>query len=312
MSSRYLLRRIAYMIPILFGITLVTFFLFNVAGGDPAAQKAGTHPNPEVIAQLRHELGLDQSLPRQYLFFLKQIATADFGRSWATQQKVSDMIVDGMGPSLSLTIPAFLLTLLLTVSISLILARFRGSAMDRTAMVIALAMESVSSLVFILAFQYLLAYRLDFFPISGWDTSWVYRWGFLLLPIFIYVVVSTGSHILFYRTVFIDEIYQDYVRTARAKGLGEKTILFKHVLRNALIPIITLVVLQMPFLILGSLLLETFFGIPGLGGILVQAINNADFPVIKAMTVFGAILYMVFQLLSDVLYSWVDPKVQLR
>jgi len=173
-------------------------------------------------------------------------------------------------------------------------------------------MESVSSLVFILALQYFLAYRLDLFPISGWDESWIHRWTYLTLPIIIYVVVSVGSHILFYRTVFIDEIYQDYVRTARAKGLTERIILFKHVLRNALIPIITLVVLQMPFLILGSLLLETFFGIPGLGGILVQAINNADFPVIKAMTVFGAVLYMIFQLISDVLYSVVDPKVQLR
>jgi peptide/nickel transport system permease protein len=309
---KYIFRRTLYMIPILFGITLITFVLFNVAGGDPATQRAGRHASAEQIETIRKELGLDRSLPMQYLFFVKQIATMDFGRSWSTQQSVGNMILEGLGPSLCLAVPGFLITLLITVSISLFLARYRGSTGDRATMVAALACESISSLVFILALQYTLAYSLGWFPISGWEDGWLERWFYLELPILIYVVVSLGSNILFYRTIFIDEMYQDYVRTARAKGLPEGRILFLHILRNALIPIITIVVLTIPSLMLGSLLAENFFGIPGLGNMLVLAINNSDFPVIKAMTVIGAILYMVFQLFSDVLYAVVDPKVQLR
>lgn len=309
---KFILRRTLYMIPILFGITLITFLLFNVAGGDPAAARAGKHATAEEIQLIRQELGLDRPLYMQYVFFLKQIVTFDFGRSWATKQKITTMIGDGLWTSLSLTGPAFLLTEIITISLALLLARYRGGVFDKTTIVACLAFESVSSLVFILGLQYYLGYELGFFPISGWDPSWTGRWSYLILPIIIYVVISLGFNILFYRTVFLDEIFQDYVRTGRAKGLSERKLLFKHVLKNAMIPIITLVVLQMPFLILGSLLLESFFGIPGLGGIIYQAIQNADFPVIKAMTFTGAVLYMVFQLFSDVLYAVVDPKVQLR
>ncbi len=309
---KYVLRRLLYMIPILFGVTLLTFCLFNVVGGDPAAQKAGRHATAEQIEMVRKELGLDRPLHLQYLYFLRQIATLDFGHSWATQQNVSTMIAEGIGPSLCLTVPAFFLTIVLTVMCGLVFARYRGSTLDRSGMVFALAAQSISSLVVIIAFQYIFAYKLNLFPVSGWEPGWVERWSYLFLSIIIYIVVSFGENVLFYRAVFIDEIYQDYVRTARAKGVPEALILFKHILRNALVPIITLVVLQMPLLILGSLLLENFFGIPGLGGMLVLAINNSDFPVIKAMTVIGAILYMIFQLFSDVLYAVVDPKVQLR
>jgi len=175
-----------------------------------------------------------------------------------------------------------------------------------------LGLMSLSSLIYILYGQYFLSYKMEMFPISGWDSSWIGRWEYLILPILIFIILSLGGNILFYRTVFIDEMYQDYVRTARAKGLSQRSVLFKHVLKNAMIQIITQVALAMPFLILGSLLLENFFSIPGVGGLMVQAIQNSDFPVIKAFTVLGAIVYMVFQLISDVLYAVVDPKVQLR
>lgn len=309
---KYILRRIVYMIPILFGITLLTFFLFNVVGGDPAAARAGRHATAHEIQLIREELGLNQSLPMQYVHYVKQIFTADFGRSWATKQKISQMIEDGMGPSLSLTLPGFLLSTLISISLALLVARYRGGKFDRITMISCLGLESISSLVFILFFQYILAYQLGLFPISGWDPDFIGRWSYLLLPIIIYVFVTLGYNVLFFRSVFLDEIFQDYVRTARSKGLDEKTILFKHVLRNAMVPIITVTVLQIPFLILGALLLESFFGIPGLGGMLVQAINNADFPVIKAMVVLLAILYMLGQLASDILYAVVDPKIQLR
>ncbi len=309
---KYIIRRIVYMIPILFGITLLTFFIFNVVGGDPAAARAGRHATAQEIQVIRAELGLDKPLPVQYINYVKQILTFDFGRSWATKQEITQMIDDGVSPSLSLTLPGFLLSTLISIALALLVARYRGGRFDRFTMISSLGLESVSSLVFILFFQYILAYQMGLFPISGWDPSFIGRWNFLLLPIMIYVFVTLGYNVLFFRSVFLDEIFQDYVRTARSKGLDEKTILFKHVLRNAMVPIITVTVLQIPFLILGSILLESFFGIPGLGGMLVQAINNADFPVIKAMVVILAILYMFGQLASDILYAVVDPKIQLR
>ena len=308
----YILKRILYMIPILFGITLVTFLLFNVAGGDPAAQVAGRYATQKKINEIRQQMGLDKPLLFQYLDYVKNMAKLDFGRSWSSQQKISTMILSGIGASLSLTLPSFLLVLLITISLALLLVYYRGSVLDKSVMIFCLALMSISSLVYILYFQYALGYRAGLFPISGWDPSWWGRWQYLALPILIFVSIQIGSNVLFYRTVFLDEIFQDYVRTARAKGLAPQTIMFKHILRNALVPIITLTVLQMPFLILGSLLVESFFGIPGLGGIIYQAIQNSDFPVIKAMTFLSAILYMMFQLLADLAYAVVDPKIQLR
>ncbi len=300
------------MIPILFGVILVTFLLFNVAGGDPAAQAAGKYATPERIAEIKAELGLDQPLFTQLLVYTKQVMTFDFGRSWSTKQSITTMVAEGVGPSLSLTLPGFFLAQIISVCLALLIAHFRRSFFDKGMMVFCLALMSLSSLVYILFAQYIMAYQWGVFPISGWDSSFTGRWEYLILPIIIFVIISLGSDVLFYRTVFLDELYQDYVRTARSKGLGETKILFKHILRNALIPIITLTVYQMPHLIVGSLLLESFFGIPGLGGLIYQAIQNADFPVIKAMTVIGAVLYMLFHLLSDVMYAVVNPKIQLR
>lgn len=309
---KYTARRLLYTIPILFGVTLICFFLFNVAGGDPAAQAAGRHASAEQIAVLRAELGLDKPLHIQYVQYLKQIVNFDFGRSWSTHQTISSMFLSGVGPSLSITGPAFLISLLITIPLALLLGYLRDSVFDKSVMIFCLALISISSLVYVLAGQYFLAYKLGLFPVSGWDDSLSGRWEYATLPILIIVSLSLGGEILFYRTVFIEELNQDYVRTARAKGLSNKKVLLKHVLKNALIPIITLVVLQVPFLILGSILIESFFGIPGLGGLLVQAINNADFPVIKAMIVILTLLYTTFNLISDLLYAVVDPKVRLE
>ncbi|MBX3020799.1 MAG: ABC transporter permease [Bdellovibrionales bacterium] len=299
------------MIPILFGITLVTFLLFNVAGGDPAAQAAGRYATPERLAQIREQMGLDKPLLEQYLHMVKQLATFDFGRSWSSRQEISGLIWAGIGPSLSVTFPAFVLSLLITIPFSLLLAAKRNTAIDKGTMVTCLGLISISSVVYVLAGQYFLAYKLGWFPVSGWDPSWDGRWQYATLPILIMVSLSLGADILFFRTVFVEEMFQDYVRTARSKGLSNAKILLKHVLKNGMVPIITAVVLQIPFLITGSLLIESFFGIPGLGGLIYQAIQEADFPVIKAMVLIGAISYMVFQLISDVLYALVDPKIRL-
>lgn len=308
---KFIGRRVLYMIPIFFGITLVTFVLFNVAGGDPAAQAAGRYATAERIAQLRGQMGLDKPYHEQYFQMVKQLVTLDFGRSWSSRQEISTLIADGLGPSLTVTFPAFLLAMLITIPLSLLLAAWRNSAFDKTVMVICLGLISFSSVVYVLAGQYFLAFKFGMFPISGWDPSWTGRWAYAALPILIMVSLSLGGDILFYRTVFVEEMFQDYVRTARSKGLSERKIMLKHVLKNALVPIITLVVLQIPFLIVGSLLVESFFGIPGLGGLIYQAIADADFPIIKAMTMISAVSYMVFQLISDILYALVDPKIRL-
>lgn len=299
------------MIPIMFGVTLITFVLFNLLSGDPAQRFAGKHATAEQVKVIRAELGLDRSLPEQYLHFVKQIATADFGRSWATKQKISTMLEDSLSPTLCLTGPPFVAEVVFCIGLAMFAAFFRGTVFDKGIVTTCLALMSISSLVYILALQYLLAFDLGFFPISGWDPSWDGRWEYLILPWIIMFVLSLGPSILVYRTVILDEAFQDYVRTARAKGLSTRAVYAKHILKNAMIPIITIVVIEMPFLITGSVLVENFFGIPGLGGMLVKALNDSDFPVVKAMTVLMAFLYMLFNLLSDILYSAVDPRIRL-
>ena len=308
--AKYIARRVLYMIPILFGVTLVTFLLFNVAGGDPAMQAAGRYATPEQIHAIRTEMGLDQPLVMQYFTRIKPIFTLDWGRSWSSKQSISDLIVAGIGPSLTITLPSFILSILISIPLALLMAYKRNSFFDKSLLITCLAAISISSVVYVLAGQYFISYKWSLFPISGWDPSWDGRWHYVGLPILIMVALSVGGNILFFRTVFLEEMFQDYVRTARAKGIHEFSVLFKHILRNALIPIITLLVLQIPFLILGSLLIESYFGIPGLGGLIFQAIQEADFPVIKAITVMSAVLYIVLQLVSDIAYALVDPKVR--
>lgn len=307
----YILRRILFVIPIMFGVTLITFILFNMLSGDPATRFAGKHATAEQVANIRAELGLDRSLPEQYFFYVKQIVTFDYGRSWSTKQQISTMIDDGLSATLSLTVPPFIASVFFCIGLALFTAFFRGTFFDKGVVVICLALMSISSLVYIISVQYFLAYDLGLFPISGWDPSWTGRWSYLALPWIIMFVLTLGPNILVYRSVIMDESYQDYVRTARAKGLPATSIYTRHILKNAMIPIITVVVIEMPFLITGAVLVENFFGIPGLGGMVVKALNEADFPVVKAMTVIMSFAYMVFNLLSDVLYSVVDPRIKL-
>lgn len=299
------------MVPILFGVTLITFVLFNILVKDPAARFAGKHATAEHVATIKAELGLDRSLPEQYVFFLKQIATFDFGRSWSTKQQITTMIDDGFSATLSLTTPPFIAAILFSVGLAMVASYFRGTFFDKAVVITCLGLLSVSSLVYILSLQNILAYQFGLFPVSGWDPSWTGRWEYLLLPWIILFVLLLGGDILVYRSVILDEAYQDYVRTARAKGVSAPSIYMRHILKNAMIPIVTIVVIEMPFLITGSVLLENFFGIPGLGGMIVRALTESDFPMIKAMTVIVAIAYMVFNLISDVVYSLVDPRIRL-
>ncbi len=309
---QYVIRRLLYGIPILLGVCLIIFVLFNLVGGDPTQIMLGKHATAKQMMELKRELGLDRVWYLQYFDIVKSAFTFDFGRSWSTKQEIIEMIKSGAVPSLTVSIPAFVISTLLSIILALLVAFYRGSKFDKIVIVFCVSMMSVPSLAYILFGQKILAYDLGLFEISGYESGFPNFVPYVLLPITIWILVSVGPDIRFYRTIVLDEVYQDYVRTARAKGLTEKAILFKHVLKNAMIPIITFVVIQIPFLILGALLLESFFGIPGLGGITLQAIDASDFPVIKAMTILMSVAYILFSVITDVLYTVVDPRVRLK
>ena len=307
----YILRKIVNTIPTLFGVALIVFVLFNMVGGDPTYQMLGRHASVQQIAELRHEYGFDQPKIVQFGQYLKQMVTFDYGRSYATKQPIQKMILNGIGPSLSLMVPAFLLTTILSVSIGLFAAFYRGRWPDRLVVICCVFGMSIPMLAYILFGQYFLAFKWGWFPISGFETTWPDCLQYIAMPMLLFVVVSLGYDVRFYRTALVDEVNQDYVRTARAKGLSEPKIFFKHVLKNSMVPILTNVVIEIPFLILGAFLLESFFGIPGLGSITIDAVHNSDFPVIKAMTTINAMLYILGNLVTDILYTWVDPRVSL-
>ncbi len=308
----YIVRKLLSAIPTVLGVALVVFVLFNMVGGDPTYQMLGRHANAQQIQEVRHEYGFDQPQALQFLNYLKQIVTFDYGRSYATRQPISQMIWEGIGPSLSLMIPAFLLTTILSVSIGLWVAYFRGRAIDRVVVILCVFGMSLPMLGYILFGQYFFAYRLGWFPISGYEGEWPDRIQYILMPMIIFVIVSLGYDVRFYRTAILEETTQDYVRTARAKGLSDSVVFFRHVLKNCMVPILTNVVIEIPLLILGAFLLESFFGIPGLGSITIDAVHNSDFPVIKAMTTLVAFLYILGNLATDILYTLVDPRVRLK
>ncbi len=309
--SRYVARRLLEGVPIILGVTLITFFLFYVFGGDPVLQFLGKHATPDEIAALEREYGLDRPLYIQYLAYLKEILTLDFGRSFTTREPVSQVLLRGVGPSLSLTVPALFATTILSVSVGLVAARFRGRVIDRGLMVLAVVGMSVSFLVYIVVGQYLLAFEWPLFQIHGYRPGLVERWPYLALPILILVVVGMGYDSRFYRSAIAEEVDKDHITTAYAKGLGAGRVLFVHVLKNAMVPIVTRVMISVPFLVTGSLLLESFFGIPGLGGTLLEALDRADFPIIKAYTVLVSVLFVLTNVLTDVFYAWVDPRIRL-
>lgn len=309
---QYILRRLFYIIPTILGVALIIFVIFNVVAPDPALIMLGKHATVAQIAELREELGLNKPMWAQYLDIVKSAFTFEFGRSWTTKQEIIQMIKNGAIPSLTLTLPAFLLSTVIAISISLVVSFFRGKWIDKCAVFFCVLLMSVTSLAYILFGQWFFAYKLGWFEISGYESGFPDFIPYVVLPIIIWIILSIGPDVRFYRTVMLDEIYQDYVRTAKAKGLSERVILFKHVLKNAMIPIITFVVIQIPFLILGALLLESFFSIPGLGGITLNGVYNSDFPVIKAMTILTAMAYIIFSVITDVLYTVVDPRVRLK
>ena len=309
----YTLRRLWQFIPTLGGVVLLVFFVFNFVGGDPAYLLAGKIPNPETIANIRKQLGVDEPYAVQLWIFIKQVLTGNFGASWSTNERVSEIFATRLGPSLTVLVPLLAISTLLGMAAAMLVAYVRGSLTDRGVMVACTIGQSVSILVYILVFQYVFAYQLGWFPVQGWGVTFTDNLlRYAVLAIIVGVAVSLAPDIRLYRTFFLDEINQDYVRTARAKGLSERRIMWVHVLRNAAIPIVTNVLLQLPGLLAGAFLIERFFGIPGIGREVILAVERSDFPIIKAVTVYVAVATMVFNLLADLLYKAIDPRVVLK
>ena len=422
--TRFIIRRILYMIPMVLGVILITFILFNVVGGSPASMALGKNVSPQALEEFDEQRGFNKpvlfgwwttirafpervfaepltlstgtNVPVQLLFplrmdsryrlrievrgrvagsgvrflagrlpaastppvkvtarwqwidfpltpesagamalsvetgslelrclrlerrmphgwdsqlvhYFKTLARLDLGTSLSTNEKVTTMLKRGVLPSLALTVPIFFGGLVLSVGLALICAYWRNRWPDRVFVFLAVALMSVNYLVWIIFGQFFMAYKWQWFPIWGFES-----WGYLLLPVMIGILSGLGANLRFYRTVILDEIYKDYVRTAFAKGVSPAGVLFKHVLPNAMIPIVTNTVIALPFLYTGSLLLESFFGIPGLGGLSINAINSSDVDVVRGVVLVGAILYVVASLVTDLCYALVDPRVKLR
>ncbi|HNV58683.1 MAG TPA: ABC transporter permease [Rhodoferax sp.] len=309
----YILRRIWQMLPTLLGVILLIFFLFKFFGGDPVEIMAGMKASPERLASLRAQLGLDKSVMEQLWVFVQQVFTFNWGKSWTTNEAISDIFATRLPATLTIMVPILLLEVALAIVAGLAVAYVRGSLTDRAIMVLTTVALSISFLVYIVVGQYVFGFLLGWFPVQGWSNSlWKNLITYAPLPVFLAVMVSLAPQTRLYRSFFLDEIGQDYVRTARAKGVTENTILFKHVLRNAMIPILTNVATGLPGVFIGSFLIEVFFSIPGLGREILVAVNRSDYPVIQAATVYLAALTMVINLITDVLYKFVDPRVTLK
>ncbi|HEX6001616.1 MAG TPA: ABC transporter permease [Hyphomicrobiaceae bacterium] len=324
----YLVRRLAYGVLTLVGVLILLFTLFfAVTTPDDIARKAvGERARPEVYEQWKKNHGYDRPLmlnaehgildSRRYTDTLlaehfRRMLTFDFGRSDAGDEPIAERLWQGAGPSLSLTLPLFVLGLLVGIGTALVAAFFRETYIDRAVLLACVVTMSVAGLLFIIGGQFLVSLLLKWFPISGFDPNAAVVARFLALPVLIGLVIGFGPDARFYRTVFAEEMGRDYVRTARAKGAGDARVMLAHVLRNAMIPILTNVVVAIPTLFTGALLLESFFGIPGLGSLTVDALNGNDFATLRTMVYLGALMFIAAQMLTDVSYALADPRVRL-
>jgi len=322
----YIVRRLLYAIPILVGVNLITFALFFIVNtpDDMARMQLGAkRVTPEAIEKWKAERGYDLPLVwnaaaegagrvTRTIFFQKSVRlfVLDFGYS-EDQRDIANEIQARMWPSLALALPVFLVGLAVCITFALLMAFFRATYLDTWGVVLCVAMMSISTLFYIIGGQYLVSKVLHLVPISGYAGG-LEAAKFLVLPVLIGVISGIGASSRWYRTLFLEEMGKDYVRTARAKGLGESVVLFRHVLKNALIPILTGVVVVIPLLFLGSLLAESFFGIPGLGSYTIDAIQAQDFAVVRSMVFIGSVLYIAGLILTDVSYTLVDPRIRLE
>lgn len=323
---RYLLRRIFYAIPILLGINLITFALFFMVNSpdDMARMQLGVkHVKPQAILQWKIQHGYnfplfynseEEGLKRitHTLFYQKsfKLFSFDFGIS-DSGRDIADDVSHRMWPSLAIALPTLVLGILVDIMFAMTMTFFRGSYLDLSGVVVCIILLSISSLFYIIGGQYLFAKSLNLVPISGYESG-LGSIKFILLPIIIAIISGLGAGGRWYRSLFLEELNQDYVKTARAKGLSEIRVLFRHVLKNAMLPILTGIVVLIPSLFMGSLVLESFFGIPGLGSYMIDAIQQQDFAIVRSMVFLGSILYILGLILTDISYTFFDPRVRLH
>ena len=321
----YIIRRLLFAVPILIGVNVITFALFfmvNTPDDMARAQLGAKQTTPAMIQAWKEGRGYDKPLfYNQNSSGLNQISDTlfvqeslklfsfDFGQSDSGRQISSD-IYERMWPSLAIALPTFIIGLVTNIALALLIVLFRGSTLDRVTMGVAVAIMSISGLFYIIAGQVLFSKTWHWVPISGYAEG-IDGLKFLILPVFIGVFAGIGAGIRWYRSIFLEEINKDYVRTARAKGLSEIKVLFGHVLQNGLLPILTGVVVVIPTLFMGSLIMESFFGIPGLGSYTIDAIQSQDFGIVKAMVFLGSVLYIIGLILTDISYTYFDPRVKL-
>ncbi|HBH11110.1 MAG TPA: peptide ABC transporter permease [Gammaproteobacteria bacterium] len=322
----YILRRIIYALPILIGVNIITFVLFFVVNtpDDMARMHLGMkRVSQDAIVKWKDERGYNKPiLINQEADGIKKLTNTiffensvklfvfDFGRSDSGRDIGYD-ISQRMWPSLAITVPSLLVGLLAYITFGLILAFFRGTYVDISGVVLCVIMMSISGLFYIIGGQYLIGKFLHLVPISGYDTG-LNAFKFIILPVLVGLIGGIGASTRWYRTIFLEEMNKDYVRTARAKGLSESRVLYKHVLSNGLIPILTGVVVILPSLFIGSLIVESFFAVPGLGSYTIDAINRQDFAIVRSMVFLGSVLYIVGLILTDISYTLVDPRVRLN
>ena len=322
----YIIRRTLYAIPILIGVNITVFFLFFVVSSpDQMAQQILGDKNITQADLDNWKRQNGYHLPLWFnteasgtasltetIFFQKSVKLFffDFGTSDANNIDITSQIYQRMWASLAIALPTFLIGVLVNITVSMIVAYYRATYVDFWGTIVAVILMSVSTLFYIIGGQWVFGKILRLFPISGYDTG-VDLWKFVILPVVIGIIGGVGAGIRFYRTIFLEEVNREYVRTARAKGLSEAVVLFKHTLKNAMIPILTNVVLVIPLLFMGSLVMEAFFAIPGLGGFTIEAIHAQDFAIVRSMVYIGSVLYIIGLLLTDISYTLVDPRIRL-
>lgn len=308
----YLIRRLLYAVPILFGVIALTFVLFRVVNTPEHAAINALGPKASVAARTEWIVKNGRHLPlyQQFGTHVKQLATFDFQPSTVTNRAMGETFLAGVGPSLCVTLPGFVLGLIFALTLSLYQVFVRHSAADRSITLLCIFLMSVPTMIYIIFGQAVIALGLGWFPVSGFQTG-LGGFHFLLLPVAIMAIVGLGYDARMFRAVFLEEIAQDYVRTAHAKGLSATRVLSRHVLKNGLIALITLTVGQLPKLIMGTLLIESFFGIPGIGNVMVLGIQTSDEPVVLACAYLGALLYLAALILTDILYAAADPRIRL-
>lgn len=310
---QYSLRRLAGGIPLLLGVTFVSFLLMVYFGPDQTYQLLGKNPTPEQIAEVRHELGYDRTFAVRYLDYLRELVTLDFGHSNSTGEQVSTVLSRTIPVSLALILPGFVLGNLLAILLALVAAHHRSGWVDKTIMGFAVVGMSISFLIVVIAFQIIFSSSdgLGIFPVRGWNVHSLGSYlQYIAVPTMATIFVSLGYNTRFYRSVIVEELTRDHVRTARAFGVPPAKLLYRNVLKNCLIPIVTRIVFSIPLIVIsGALIVESYFGIPGVGKVTFDAITTGDQPVLKAVVGLTAVLFVLAQLLTDVLYRAVDPRV---